>query len=256
MTNKGAGVYNHSMIKLENVVVTGRDQEGRDVTLLDGISFAAGQGEITAIIGPSGGGKSALIRLINRLADPVSGTIRLGGEEIAVIDPLLLRRRVAMVPQKPFMFVGTVYANLQRPFDYRHQALPLSEKEIRTLLELVRLPDDMLERDARSLSVGEQQRVALARALVTHPEVLLLDEPTSALDRPTADRLASTLHDISRAQLLSVIMVTHDLRLAEKIADHLIFLENGKIREQGTVADLLKNPQSKELRSFLAMPED
>lgn len=244
------------MIILQNIFFTGRDHEGGEVRLLKDISFTARQGEVTVIIGPSGGGKSTLIRLINRLADPVSGTIFFNGADIAAMDPLFLRRRIAMVPQKAFMFPGTVAANLKRPFEYHHKVPSLTNREMRSLLELVRFPEDLLVRDARTLSIGEQQRVALARALVTGPEALLLDEPTSALDRPTADRLAATLHDISRSRSLAIIIVTHDLRLAEKIADNLIFVEKGQVCEQGTAEELLKNTRSKELRSFLAVSGD
>ena len=161
-----------------------------------------------------------------------------------------------MVLQKPFMFEGTVLDNVQRPFLYRNQPLPaVDSMEVRNVMELVRLTSDLLTRDARSLSLGEQQRVSLARSLIAGPRVLLLDEPTSALDRPTGDRLAATFRDICLEQHLSVILVTHDLRIAGKIADYLIYLEGGSIRESGRPNDLLTNPESPELRHFLAGPD-
>jgi len=245
------------MVRLENVSVIRRDLDGREAVILDEISFAARQGEITAIVGPSGGGKSTLIRMINRLEDPSCGKISLGGDDIAGIDPLELRRRVGMVLQKPFMLDSTVLHNLQQPFRYRQAPLPAAEsEEVRRSLELARLASDLLLRDARTLSGGEQQRVSLARALIGGPQVLLLDEPTSALDRPTADRLAATLKDICRAQRLTVILVTHDLRLAGRIADHLLYLEKGRVLEEGMREDFLARPRTVELRRFLSEPED
>ncbi len=251
-----AGDGQNMAVRLENVVIVRHGRDGQAVPILSDISFSADSGEITAIVGPSGGGKSSLIRLINRLCDPTRGTVYLDGEDIAGLDPLWLRRRVAMVPQKPFMFEGTVLDNLLLPFRYRQEPLPAADgPEVGHALELARLDPDLLERDSRTLSLGQQQRASLARALITRPRVLLLDEPTSALDRPTADRLSATLHDICRSQRLTVILVTHDLRLTEKIADRLIYLEAGRIREEGLAADMLSNPQSPELRRFLAEPD-
>ena len=244
------------MVCVEQVFFSRLDRDGNDRTILTDISFSALRGEITAIVGPSGGGKSSLIRLINRLNDPTAGNILLDGKNIRELDPLVLRRQVAMVQQKPFMFEGTVLTNLQRPFLFRESILPDAvSSEVRLALELAQLKPEYLERDARSLSVGEQQRVSLARALVTGPAVLLLDEPTSALDRPTGDRLAATLQEICGTQQLTAILVTHDLRLAGK-ADKLIFLEGGRIREQGTPEQLLKAPGSMELRRFLDAPQE
>ncbi|MBW4054547.1 MAG: ATP-binding cassette domain-containing protein [Proteobacteria bacterium] len=245
------------MVSVEHVDLLRYDRQRKESTILTDISFFARQGEITAIVGPSGGGKSSLIRLINRLEDPTTGKILLEQEDIMRLDPLKLRQRVAMVLQKPFMFEGTVLENLQRPFLFRNEPLPAVEgQEVRRVMELVRLSSDLLGRDARTLSVGEQQRVNLARALITEPSVLLLDEPTSALDRPTGDRLAATFREICSLQHLSVILVTHDLRLAGKIADHLIYLEGARIHETGRPNDLLTSPASSELRRFLAEPED
>lgn len=242
-------------IRLENITVT-RQQQGEVRTILDNISFVARSGEITAIIGPSGSGKSTLIRLINRLDDHDSGTIQLNGTDITTMDPLRLRRQVAMVLQKPFMFEGTVLANLQRPFLYRLEPPPAAESEdVLNILKLVRLTDTLIDREARTLSLGEQQRVNLARALITQPRVLLLDEPTSALDRPTADRLAATLKEVCQSRELAVILVSHDLRLVQNTADIVIYLEAGRILETGITNVILTNPESPELRRFMSEPD-
>ena len=243
-------------VRLESVGVV-RNREGTEAEILRDISFSAGSGEITAIIGPSGGGKSSLIRLINRLAEPVSGKIYLGETDIVTLDPLQLRRRVALVPQRPFMFEGSVLVNLLRPFAYRQEPAPGADsEEVRRALALARLDPSLLDREARSLSVGEQQRLSLARALITRPEVLLLDEPTSALDRRTADGLAATLRDISHSERLTVILVTHDLRLTGRVADYLLYLEAGRILEEGRAGEMLSRPRSAELQRFLAEPPE
>jgi len=243
-------------VRLEKIGVVKPGPKGGRKEILSDISFSARSGEVTAIVGPSGGGKSSLLRLINRLSDPTGGRIFLDDEDVSALDPLLLRRRVAMVPQKPFMFEGTVLSNLQRPFFYHNEPLPAADsREVRHSLELARLAPEYIERDSRTLSLGEQQRVGLARALITCPAVLLLDEPTSALDRPTGDHLAATFHDICRSQRLAVILVTHDLRLAGRIADYLLYLEGGRIMEEGRPEELLLRPQSSELRRFLSDPE-
>lgn len=242
-------------VRLEKVSVVRRGRDGQEVPILRDISFSARRGEITAVIGPSGGGKSSLIRLINRLAEPSSGKIYLGDTDIAALDPLQLRRRVVLVPQKPFMFEGTVLQNLQHPFAYRQEPLPQAHSEaVRRALDLAMLEQALVERDARSLSVGQQQRVSIARALITKPEALLLDEPTSALDRRTGDSLAAVLRRICRTQQLTVVLVTHDLRLAGMVADHCLYLEAGRILEEGRATEILTLPKSPELQRFLAEP--
>lgn len=248
---------NQVAVRLEKVGVVRGNRDGAEFEILREVSFSARSAEITAVIGPSGGGKSSLVRLINRLAEPSSGTVYLEERDIAELDPLQLRRLVALVPQKTFVFEGTVLDNLQRPFVYRQQPLPGAEsEEVRHALALARLDQGMLPREARSLSGGEQQRVSLARALITRPRVLLLDEPTSSLDRRNADALAATLQEICRSQRLTVILVTHDLRLAGRVADYCLYLEGGRILEEGSAEQLLNHPKSVELRRFLAEPTE
>lgn len=233
-----------------------RRPDGRTVEILRGVSMMVPVSELTAVVGPSGGGKSTLVRLLNRLEEPDSGRILLFGEDIVGLDPLALRRRVGLVPQKPFMFAGSVLDNLEAPFLLREVAPPAAASEtLQSALALCRLEVELLPREARSLSLGQQQRVALARTLLAGPEVLLLDEPTSALDRPTADRLAATLREICRSRRLAILMVTHDLRLAGRVADHLAYLEGGEILEAGRADELLNHPRTEQLRRFLAEPE-
>jgi putative ABC transport system ATP-binding protein len=231
------------------------NDQGQEVAVLQDVDLTLAAGCITVVIGPSGGGKSTLVRLLNRLEDPSSGEVRLNGRDIRHYDPLQLRRKVALVAQKPFVFNGTVLDNLQRPFTFQGATPPAADDpQLQELLALCQFSADWLQRDARSLSVGQQQRLCLARSLATGPEVLLLDEPTSALDRPTVNSLAGSLRMVCHKWRLAVLLVTHDLHLARIIADQLAYLEDGRIYEQGLPAELFARPRSKPLQSFLAPP--
>jgi len=244
------------LLQLEHVTAARKLAGAISAPLIADICCSLSAGELTALIGPSGSGKSSLLRLLNRLDEAESGSIQLDGQDIRELQPPILRQRVAMMLQKAYMFDGTVLDNLQRPFTYRKLPLPGDDDpEIVRCLSLARLTPDCLQREARTLSGGEQQRVNLARALITHPQMLLLDEPTSALDRPTTDSLGQTLQEICRSEQMAIIMVTHDLRLARRISDQTIYLEAGKIVETGKTAELFAQPQSKGLRSFLSEPE-
>lgn len=240
---------------IEHVRKVRPDAAGQPVTVLDDVSLSVPAAQMMVIVGPSGGGKSTLVRLLNRLDDPSEGRILLDGEEISGLDPLALRRRVGLVLQRPYMYEGTVLENLQRPFTMRGETPPGAQNEIVSrVLALCRVDSELLSREARTLSIGQQQRVSLARTLIAGPEVLLLDEPTSALDRPTADHLADTLRGICREGALTVVMVTHDLRLASRVADRVAYLEKGRILEEGPAAEVLEHPRHAALRSFLAEP--
>lgn len=243
------------ILVLENVTKRRFTADGDEVALLRSIDLAVEAGSFTAIVGPSGGGKSTLVRLLNRLDDPTSGRILFHDRDIATLDPLSLRRQIGLLLQKPYMFEGTVRENLQRPFLYADKKTSLPpEQTLLHILDICQLPGNILNRTARTLSIGQQHRVSLARTLLLEPEVLLLDEPTSALDRPTADRIGETLKQIGREFHLSIIMVTHDLRLAGRVAGHLAYLEKGRLLEQGPASSLLAQPKTESFRAFLADP--
>jgi len=186
---------------------------------------------VTVLAGPSGAGKTTLLRLLNRLDDPLSGEIYWKGRPLSDWDPTELRRRVAMVFQRPPLFPGSVYENFQ-------VALPdISNERALHVLEHVGLSADMLDQDATTLSGGEAQRMCVARALLTEPEVLLADEPTAALDsaaRHTVEDLGRSLADSG----VAVVWVSHDTDQLRRLADHVIVLADGLVRATGTLADL------------------
>jgi putative ABC transport system ATP-binding protein len=188
----------------------------------------------SCIAGASGSGKSTLLRLLNRLADPDSGRVVYQGRDVRELDPLDLRREVSLVPQLPALIDGTVHDNVAygprlagRSFDAR------------SCLELAGLDPDFEHRDASKLSVGEQQRVMLARALALDPRVLLLDEPTSALDAAARDAVETTLRRLEARTAISVVLVTHDVEQARRLARYVVRIEAGRVTAQGAAAEVL-----------------
>ena len=177
----------------------------------------------TALLGPSGSGKSSLLRLLNRLSDPDAGTIRFEGDDVRSLDVLELRRRAVLVPQLPAPLPGTVVDNVRYG-----PSLCERNPDVEACLARAGLNAGYAERDAAELSVGEQQRVMLARALALDPEVLLLDEPTSALDETARDGVERTLAELARAGV-AMVLVTHDRGQAERIASDVIELREGRV---------------------------
>jgi putative ABC transport system ATP-binding protein len=191
-----------------------------------------------SIVGPSGSGKSTLLRLLNRLADPDAGRVVYEGTDVRELDPLSLRREVSLVPQLPALLEGTVHDNVAygprlagRSFDARG------------CLELAGLDPAFEDRDAAKLSVGEQQRVMLARALALEPRVLLLDEPTSALDRAARDAVEGTLRRLRARTAISLVVVTHDLEQARRLAEYVVRLDAGRVIAQGPSDEVLDEPE-------------
>jgi len=205
-------------------------------TILSSISFEVAPSELLGIVGPSGSGKSSLLRLLNRLDEPTSGTAFLDRQDYRQIPPRELRRRVGMVTQRPFLFPGDVAANLR--FGPAHRGQSLSEADIASLLDQVGLPG-FAGNDAAVLSGGEQQRVSLARTLANQPEVLLLDEPTSALDDEAKRGIEGLIAGLAREHGLACVMVTHDRDQARRICQRVVLLEAGRLVQTGTVMEVL-----------------
>jgi putative ABC transport system ATP-binding protein len=203
--------------ELERVTVV---RAGRRV--LDEITARIPAAGITVVSGPSGAGKTTLLRLCNRLEVPGAGIIYYRGQPLDELDPLVLRRRVGMVFQRPTPFPGTVADNLAvaRP--------DAGTGELSTALDRVALDPGLLGQEARTLSGGELQRMCLARTLVTRPETLLLDEPTSALDAQPKQVFEATARHLA-AQGITIIWVTHDDAQATRVADRIYQLRGGHL---------------------------
>ena len=205
-------------------------------TILSGILFEVQTGELLGIVGPSGSGKSSLLRLLNRLDEPTSGTVYLDGLDYRQLPPRELRRRIGMVMQRPFLFPGDVTSNLRFGPAQRGESVP--EDEIASLLERVGLAG-FAAQEVSVLSGGEQQRVSLARTLANRPEVLLLDEPTSALDEQSKLGIEELVGALVRDHGLTCVMVTHDRDQARRMCHRVIVLEAGRLVQSGLTMEVL-----------------
>ncbi len=193
--------------------------------VLKSISFQVRAGECLSITGPSGSGKSALLRLLNRFDDPQQGEICFHGKSLYSFDPLEIRRRIALVLQQPVMFYGTVRENLLRRPGRQHPP----EAALVQALEEVGLDRLFLDRNATELSGGEKQRISIARSLLGGPEILLLDEPTSALDARSLHLVAHLIIQLNRVRGLTLIVVTHQAELIHRLGGRVLLLERGRI---------------------------
>jgi putative ABC transport system ATP-binding protein len=205
-------------------------------TIVHDVSFEVARGEVLAITGPSGSGKSSVLRLLNRLDEPSSGTVYLDGLDYRRIPPRDLRRRVGMVTQTAFLFPGTVADNVR--YGPRQQGKELPDDAVADLLERVGLPG-MASAEAGHLSGGEAQRLSLARALANSPAALLLDEPTSALDEASKHAIEELILNIVRESGLTCVMVTHDVAQAARVAARAVVLRAGRIARTGSVQEVL-----------------
>ncbi len=228
-------------------------------TVLHGINLEVEEGEVVAIIGPSGSGKTTLLRSINLLEQPESGSIRVGkiaidagrslnSQKAAIRE---LRQRVGFVFQSFNLFPHrTVLENIiEGPVIVKGEEKTEAATRARELLAKVGLSGKETSYPKR-LSGGQQQRVAIARALAMRPDVILFDEPTSALDPELVGEVLSTIRQLAQEKRTMVI-VTHEMSFARDVADRAIFMDQGRIVEQGSAKDLFANPQQPRTRQFL-----
>lgn len=206
--------------------------------LLQEISFEVFPGECVAIVGPSGSGKTSLLRLLNRLNEPLHGKIYLEGEDIQHIPVLRLRQQVTLVLQESKLLDMPVREALTYPLRLRNTATSTISQRISEWQERLHIPSDWLERTEVQLSVGQRQLVAIARALIAQPRVLLLDEPTSALDAGRAAHVIQILRDLAQTQQTTVLMVNHQLDMAEQFCDRILHLQTGKLRQDLTASQV------------------
>lgn len=223
--------------------------DGSDV--LKGISLTVSEGEVIVVVGASGCGKSTLLRCVNGLEHPDGGEILLDGQSIGDGDMVAVRRQIGMVFQSYDLFphmdvldnltLGPVKAMKRRKADVEVEAV--------AALKRVGL-EDKLHALPRQLSGGQKQRVALVRAMLMHPRMLLLDEITAALDPEMVREVLNVVLDLARDGM-TMLIVTHEMRFAEAVADRIVFLDAGLIAESGTPAEFFHHPKTERAKRFL-----
>lgn len=237
---------NNSLFKLKHI-----DYSVDGLNILNNISMEINPNDFVVLLGPSGSGKSTLLRMLNCLNSPTSGDIFFHNQSIFEIDTIELRKKVGMVFQSPTMTNGSVKDNLILTQNWVKDEEPSSESELIKTLEQVGLDSNFLEKDAKSLSGGEQQRIALARVLLNKPEVLLLDEPTANLDPQLAQKILKLIYGLYRELGLTVVLVSHHHSEIKKFAKRIVYLIDGKIVEEGG-AEIIERPQTAAAQAFIA----
>ncbi|CAB3629788.1 amino acid ABC transporter ATP-binding protein [Achromobacter sp. ACM04] len=236
------------MIKIENL-----SKSFGAHRVLEGIDAEIQQGEVVCLIGPSGSGKSTLLRCINGLERYDGGRITIDGVTVDARrkDIQNIRQRVAMVFQRFNLFPHrTALENvIEGPVHVKGESVESATARGREILASVGLAEKM-NHYPQQLSGGQQQRVAIARALAMEPEAILFDEPTSALDPELVGEVLSVMRTLAEKGMTMVI-VTHEMDFARNVSDRVLFLENGRIAEQGPSREVLTNPRNERMRDFL-----
>ncbi|KQX08213.1 MULTISPECIES: amino acid ABC transporter ATP-binding protein [unclassified Leifsonia] len=240
-------VYAGSSLELQDLTMA-----YGDIEVLRQVNLTVAPGTTTCIIGPSGSGKSTLLRGVNRLHEPKSGEVLLAGESVLTQKPDAVRKRIGLVFQHFNLFPD--HSALENVALSLRNVKGLSKVESRRIA-LERLTEVGLAERAdhrpRDLSGGQQQRVAIARALAMEPEVMLFDEATSALDPELVKGVLNLMATLARRGM-TMLVVTHEMGFARKVADQVVFMDEGRVVEAGKPGDLFDRPQSPRLQRFLS----
>ncbi len=213
--------------------------------VLKEIHHTFGENQIHGILGPNGSGKSTLLKLLTAIERPVEGTVFFKGKELLGTD-----ESIACCWQKPYLFQGTVKYNLEYPMKIRQWSREKRAQRVQELITEYHL-EPLLNRNVRGLSGGEAARVSIARAVAAHPQVLVLDEPSAALDPQNVIFVESLLKRLRDSSNLTIIMVTHNMFQAKRIADQTIYIEDGRIVEAGDTQLIFSNPEHEKTRQFI-----
>jgi len=240
------------MIELREVVKSYGDRR-----IVDGVSLTVGRGDVCALIGSSGSGKSTTLKLINRLIDLSSGVIRVAGEDTRSVPVETLRRRIGYVIQSIGLFPHwTVAENIATVPRLLKWPQARTQDRVRELLDLVRLDGGAFAgKYPHELSGGQQQRIGVARALAADPDILLMDEPFGALDPVTRAALRDEFAHIHERTQKTILFVTHDMDEALALADQVAIMEQGRILQAGSPRDILHQPASDFVRALIGMSE-
>ena len=240
-----------TLIQVENLQ---KYYKGGEIKALDGVNADIRKGKVVVVIGPSGSGKSTFLRCLNLLEIPTGGTIRLDGTDIT--DPKndinLYRQKMGMVFQHFNLFPHmTILKNMTlAPMKLLHRSQAEAEKKAMDLLTRVGLADRAGSYPSQ-LSGGQKQRVAIVRALMMEPEVMLFDEPTSALDPEMVGEVLEVMRDLAKDGM-TMVVVTHEMGFAKEVANHVMFMADGKLLEEGSPEEIFSHPRNPRLQDFLA----
>ena len=240
-----------TLIQVENLQ---KYYKGGEIKALDGVNADIRRGKVVVVIGPSGSGKSTFLRCLNLLEIPTGGTIRLDGTDIT--DPKndinLYRQKMGMVFQHFNLFPHmTILKNMTlAPVKLLHRSQAEVEKKAMELLARVGLADRANSYPSQ-LSGGQKQRVAIVRALMMEPEVMLFDEPTSALDPEMVGEVLEVMRDLAKDGM-TMVVVTHEMGFAKEVANHVMFMADGKLLEEGSPEEIFSHPRNPRLQDFLA----
>ena len=237
------------------IEIAGVEKRYGDHVALAGVSLTIPAGQFVALVGPSGSGKTTLLKTLNRLITPDAGVIRIGGEDIAVGPPHLLRRRIGYVFQEvglfPHLTVGENIAATPRLLGWPPDRIAA---RVAALLDLIVLPAAIATRAPSELSGGQRQRVGVARALAAEPGILLMDEPFGALDPLTRDALGTDVRALHERLGLTTVMVTHDMAEAVLLADRIVVLRDGAVVADGAPEALVRDVTDPGVRDLLDAP--
>lgn len=226
-----------------------------NVHALREVSLTVEKGDIFGVIGFSGAGKSTLLRMVNALETPTAGQVLVQGQNLAQLSPAELRKtrkEIAMVFQQfNLLDSRTVFDNVAMPLKLNHVPKAEIAERVEELLKFVELSD---KRNAypQKLSGGQKQRVGIARALATQPSILLCDEPTSALDPKTTDSILQLLQKVNRELGVTILIITHQISVIQKICNRVAVMENGRVAEQGTVLEVFSHPKAAITKDFVS----
>jgi osmoprotectant transport system ATP-binding protein len=238
------------MIEVEGLV----KRYGATLAVAD-VSFRVERGELLALVGGSGSGKTTTLKMINRLIEPDAGRVSIDGRETAALEPHALRRSIGYVFQGVGLFPHlTVGENVAVPLRLAGWTADRVRARLRELMQLVELDEALLAHFPSELSGGQQQRVGVARALAASPSVLLLDEPFGALDPLTRDRLQQAFDALRRRLGLAAVFVTHDVAEAVMLADRIGVMRAGRLVQLGTAAELARQPADAEVARLVDTP--
>ena len=241
------------MIELRHIQKVFHTPKG-DIHACQDVNLTIQTGEIFGVIGYSGAGKSTLVRIINQLEKQTSGEVIIDGEDISLLNPKDLRKKrtkMGMIFQHfNLLWSRTVQKNIELPLEIAGVDKEIRKKKTRELIELVGLQGR--ENAYRSeLSGGQKQRVGIARALANDPSILLCDEATSALDPDTTEQILDLLKDINRKLGITIVMITHQMEVVQKICHRVAVMSEGKVVEVGRVKDIFEHPQHTVTKRFV-----